>query len=141
MSAYIDTSLLVAYYCPEMLSDAAARVIGEVAFACINPLVEVEFCSALGIKARTGKLTVTPAERILSRFRLHLGEGRYRVVPLELRQYALAAEWIGRFSTPLRSADALHLASAFTCELRLLTADQGLARSAEHFGVDCELIK
>mgnify|MGYP006284215491 CR=1 FL=1 len=139
--AYIDTSLLVAYYCPEFLSDAAARVIGGGDFPCINPLVEVEFCSALGIKIRTGELTVPPAERILSRFRLHLEEGRYCVVPLKPGEYALAAEWIARFSTPLRTADALHLASAFTNELRLLTADRRLARSAEHFGVDCELIE
>jgi len=60
---------------------------------------------------------------------------------VESKEYVLAADWIGRFATPLRTVDALHLASAFSNGLRLLTADRGLARSAKHFGVECELIR
>lgn len=138
--AYVDTSVLVAYYCPEPLSNAAEKAIGEASQPAVNRLIEVEFCSALAIKIRTGELDVASAERLLSQFRLHLDERRYRIVPLKARQYALAADWISRFSTPLRTVDALHLASAFSNGLRLLTADQRLARSAEHFGVECELI-
>jgi len=138
--AYIDTSVLVAYYCPEPLSVAAEKAIGEADAPTVNPLIEVEFCSALGIKVRTQELGVQAAERLLSQFRLHLEERRYRIVPVEAKEYVLAADWISRFSTPLRTVDALHLASAFSNGLRLLTADRGLARSAERFGVECRLI-
>jgi len=138
---YVDTSVLVAYYCPEPLSEAAERAIGKADPPTVSPLIEVEFCSALAIKVRTGELEVEWARRLLSQFRLHLEERRYRIVPVESKEYVLAADWIGRFATPLRTVDALHLASAFSNGLRLLTADRGLARSAKHFGVECELIR
>jgi predicted nucleic acid-binding protein len=44
--AYIDTSVLVAYYCPEPLSRAAEKSIRSAASPAISPLVEVELCSA-----------------------------------------------------------------------------------------------
>ncbi len=138
--AYVDTSVLVAYYCPEALSEEAQKAIGAADAPTVNPLIEVEFCSALALKVRTRELEVKAAERLLSRFRLHLEERRYHIVAVEAKEYALAADWIGRFSTPLRTVDALHLASAFSNELRLLTADRGLARCARHLGVECRLI-
>lgn len=138
--AYVDTSVLVAYYCPESLSDTVQEIISADDEAAISPLTEVEFCSALAIKVRTRELDVKAAERLLSQFRLHLEERRYRIVPVEAKEYVLACDWIGRFSTPLRTVDALHLATAFSCGLQLLTADRNLARSAEHFGVEHELL-
>ncbi len=139
--AYVDTSALVAYYCPEPLSEAAQKAIGKADAPTVSPLTEVEFCSALALKVRTGELGTEPAGQLLSQFRLHLEERRYRVVPVETKEYVLAADWISRFATPLRTVDALHLASAFSNGLRLLTADRGLARSAEHLGVECEMIR
>ena len=138
--AYIDTSVLVAYYCPEPLSATAEKVICGADAPAISPLTEVEFCSALAIKVRTRGLDVKVAERLLSQFRLHLEERRYRIVPVEAKEYVLACDWIGRFSTPLRTVDALHLATAFSSGLRLITADRNLARAARHFGVEHELI-
>ena len=138
--AYIDTSLLVAYYCPETLSEKAEEAIHESDAPAISPLTEVEFCSALAIKVRTREIEALMAERLLAQFRMHLEEGRYEVLPVEGKHYVLACEWIGRFSTPLRTVDALHLAAAFSGGLRLVTADRKLAASAEHFGVECELV-
>jgi predicted nucleic acid-binding protein len=140
LTAYIDTSVLVAYYCPERLSAAAEKVICGADAPAISPLTEVEFCSALAIKVRTRELDVKAAERLLFQFRLHLEERRYHIVPVEAKEYVLACEWIGRFSTPLRTVDALHLATAFSSSLRLVTADGNLARAARHFGVEHELI-
>ena len=51
-----------------------------------------------------------------------------------------ARDWIGSFSAPRRTLDALHLAAAFGNDLALLTADKALARSARHFGVTCEVV-
>ena len=138
--AYIDTSVLVAYYCPEPLSATAERVIREADAPAISPLTEVEFHSALAIKTRIREIKMEAAERVLSLFRLHLEERRYRIVPIEAKHFGLACDWIGRFSTPLRSVDALHLATAFASGLRLITADKNLGRSAAHFGVNHKLI-
>lgn len=138
--AYIDASVLVAYYCPEPLSATAQQVIRDDDGPVISPLTEVEFCSALAIKVRTRELDVEVAQRLLSQFRLHLEERRYQVVPIEAKEYVLARDWIAHFSTPLRTVDALHLATAFSGGLQLVTADRDLARSAEHFAVACKLI-
>ncbi len=132
--------MLVAYYCPEALSAAAERVVRAAGAPAISPLTEVEFCSAVAAKVRTRDLDVEAAGRLLALFRLHVEEQRYRIVPVEARQYVLARDWIGCFSTPLRTVDALHLATAFSWGLQLLTADRSLARSAEHFGVEHVLV-
>jgi uncharacterized protein len=138
--AYIDTSLLVAYYCPEPLSAEAQHALSRTPDPAISSLVEVEVYSAVAAKVRTGDLDRKTAGRILAAFRMHLDEGRYRFLPIGAGEYALARDWIGQFTTPLRAADALHLAVAFANNLRLLTADRGLAKSAELLGVKHALV-
>jgi hypothetical protein len=138
--AYIDTSVLVAYYCPERLSLKAERIVRAAEGPAISPLVEVEFCSALAIKTRTGGLAKDDARKVLSVFLAHLLEGRYRSVPIDAREYLLARDWIGAFSTPLRTVDALHLAAAFSNDLTLVTADKALAACAKALGVKHRLV-
>ncbi len=137
---YVDTSTLAAYYCPERLSAKAWRELGKLASPTISPLVQVEVYSAVARKVRVKELDAAAATRILSQFRAHLADGYYRVVPIEGREYGLARDWIGRFTTPLRALDALHLAAAFANDLELLTADKRLALAARHFGVKHKLI-
>ena len=138
--AYIDTSVLVAYYCPEPFSIAAQRAVRQADMPTISPLTEVEFCSALALKTRTHEMDVDTATQVMASFRVHLGDGMYRIVPIEAREYALACQWIGAFSTSLRAADAIHLSAAFSNGLILVTADKDLARSAKHFRVKHKVI-
>ena len=138
--AYIDTSVLVAYYCPEPLSQSAQRAIRRADPPTLSPLVELELYSAVAAKVRTGELDEAAAVRIVTLLAQHLAEGRYGVVALTAADYGLARDWIGRFSAPLRAPDALHLAAAVSNELTLLTADRQLAASAEHFEVKHKLI-
>ena len=44
---YVDTSLLVPYYCPEALSQRAERTLRADPRPAVSDLVEVEFFSAL----------------------------------------------------------------------------------------------
>jgi predicted nucleic acid-binding protein len=44
---YIDTSLLVPYYCPEALSQVAERTLRSDSRPTVSDLIEVEFFSAL----------------------------------------------------------------------------------------------
>lgn len=138
--AYIDTSVLVPYYHPESLSASAQKALEKIDQPTISPLVELEFCSAFAIKARTGELDAASARRILEGLRTHIEEGRYAVVALAAADYALARQWIARLSSPLRAPDALHMAAAFAKNLTLLTADRALAKSAREFGVRCQLV-
>jgi predicted nucleic acid-binding protein len=138
--AYIDTSVLVACYCPETFSRAAQRETEKDAGPTISQLAEVEMCSALSTKMRTRQMNAEDAHRVLACFRMHCSDGGYRIVPIEAREYAMAAEWIAAFTTPLRTLDALHLAAAFSNRLILITADKGMAVAARHFGVPHKLL-
>lgn len=139
--AYIDTSVLVAYYCPEPLSEEAEQLIRKVDSPVISQLTNVELCSALAIKVRRQELMEEDAERVLSTFWMHMEEQQYVNLSLNSTHYALAANWIGRFSTPLRTLDALHLALAFSENQRLITADKTLSEAADHFGTQYILLQ
>ena len=138
--AYIDTSLLAAFYCPEPLSRTVQQRLSKLDKAVISLLVELELYSAVAAKVRAKELSAVSAERVLDMFRKHLADGLYDLVPIETPEYDMARDWIGRFSTPLRAPDALHLAAAFDHDLTLLTADKTMAAAAKHLGVFCELI-
>lgn len=133
--AYIDTSLLVAYYCPEPLSLRVQKALDKIDQPIISPLVEVELFSAMAAKVRAKELNATTARRILALFQKHLAEGFYGIVPVEAAEYCLARDWLGELTTPLRALDALHLAAASINDLSILTADRAMAKSARHFGV------
>ena len=138
--AYIDTSVLVANYCPEPLSKAAQRAIQRARPPAISVLNDVEFCSAVSLKTRAGAMDSDTARRILSLFHLHVDAGHYDLVPIRAAQYTLAADWIASFATSLRTVDALHLAAAYTHKLTIITADKSLAQAADHFGAKCKLL-
>ncbi len=137
---YLDTSVLAAYYCPEPLSQEAESIVRSKPSPAISDLTEVELLSALSRKVRTRELDATEAERIATKFLTHLEDNFYKRFALERRHYRLARDWLGRFSLPLRTLDALHLAVATSGELQLVTADRGYARSAGSLGIDVVLV-
>lgn len=138
--AYVDTSVLAAYYCPEPLSAVVQAELARISGPTLSSLVEVELSSAVAMKVRRGELDATSANRVLSQFQVHLSGGYYRNVHIGPGEFALARDWIGRFATPLRTLDALHLATAFSHGLPIVTADVGLARSAAILGVAHRLL-
>ncbi len=138
--AYLDTSILGSYYCPEGLSAAVNRVMGELDDAAISPLVEVEFCSLVALKLRMGEMTRPAAQRALALFRQHLADGYYDVLEIGPREYDTARAWLSSFHTTLRTLDALHLACAFVHGECFWTSDKPLARAAKVLSVDCKLI-
>ncbi|MGH9366940.1 MAG: type II toxin-antitoxin system VapC family toxin [Thermoanaerobaculia bacterium] len=138
---YLETSVLVAYYCPEPLSRRAERLIRVHSRPAVCDLTEVELRSALSRKVRLGELQATSATQIASRFSSHLEEGLYTRVPLQRRHYEMAIEWLGRLTLALRTLDALHLAVAASEGFRLATADAALARSAKALGIDTHWLR
>ncbi len=132
---YLDATVLAAYYCPEPLSPKAERLIRAEPRPALSDLTEVELFSALSRKTRLRELSREDAERIAAQFLAHLGSGFYAPMPVERCHYSLARDWIGRFSTALRTLDALHLAVAASEGLRLVTSDGSLARAGAGLGV------
>src|SRR6202043_3502154 len=64
-SAYIDTSVLGAYYCPELLSAAAEDALRRIEAPVISTLSEVEFCSLISKKRRLKEFNPRQAKEIL----------------------------------------------------------------------------
>ena len=138
---YFDTSVVVAYYCPEPLSPAAERRLRGDATPAVSDLVEVEFFSALARKVRAREMSSRDATRAGERFVDHLGTGLYGRIAVQRRHYEVARGWLARFTSPLRTLDAVHLALADVEGLRLATADQSLSRSARNLGIDVILVR
>ena len=132
---YIDTSLLVPYYCPEALSQVAERTLRSDSSPTVSDLIEVEFFSALARKVRMKDMSATDARRTGLQFVDHLQAGLYARIAIERRHYDAARAWLARFSLPLQTLDALHLAVADLEGLRLATADRDLSRCARRLGV------
>jgi len=138
---YIDTSLLVPYYCPEALSRIAERTLRGDPRAAVSDLVEVEFFSALTRKIRLRDMSTADAARAGEQFLDHLRGGFYGRILVQRRHFDAARAWLARFSLPPRTLDTLHLALAGLEGLRLATADEDLSRSAKNLGIAVTLVR
>jgi len=138
---YLDTSVLVAYYCPEPLSDAVEKEMLKVSNPGISALTEVEFVSAIGRKLREKTLSGEDANRLLNKFQAHLNESLYKRFLIDNKHYRLAFNWLSRLDIPMRTLDALHLAVVAESNLKLVTADKQLSRAARKLGVPFKLIR
>lgn len=137
---YMDTTVIVAYYCPEPLSEKAEAFVTTHARPAISSLTELELFSAISRKIREGGLDRKDGSRIIAKFLSHLDDLFYAKLPIEPHHYRLARDWIGQFTTSLKSLDAIHLAVASSEGATLITADEGLAKSAASLAVDAVLL-
>jgi predicted nucleic acid-binding protein len=139
--AYLDTSVLVAYYCPEALSEAAEKMILADRQPAVSALTEVELVSALARKIRERELSRENANHVLTKFQSHLNKFLFKRILLERDHYSVAFNWLAQFAVPLRTLDALHLSVAAQNNLELVTADQRLLQAARKLGVRIRLLR
>ena len=140
-TAYIDTSVLGAYYCPEYLSAAAEAALRQIKHPVISLLSEVEFCSLLSRKRRLKELTERQMGAVLNLFGIHVAEGFYRRVALTTEHFLSARKLVASTQSSLRTLDGLHLAAALAENLPLVTADQDLAKAAKRHKSAVLLVK
>ena len=133
--AYLDSSIVVAYYCPEKLSEKIEKIILADPEPAISTLTAVEFASAISRKHREKNITNSDARIIWQRFTHHRTNGYYLVNSVEINHYTVAASLIMHLKTPLRALDALHLATAHELSMPIVTSDKILAQSAEKLGI------
>lgn len=137
---YIDTSVLVAYYCPEPKSAKAEKIIIEADIPVISPLTEVEFASALARKIREDELSIESSNKILNEFKSHIHQLLFKKVIIDTDCYNLAFTWLSGNDIPLATLDSLHLAAASLNNLKMITADKQLSKAARKFGIECQLL-
>ena len=138
---YIDTSVLAAYYCPEILSDQVQLYLSRQVKPALSFLTEVELYSAVSRKVRSQEMETVDANRIFAKFQSHLDAELFTIIPVQNHHWRLARSWIGLFTTPLRTLDALHLSMASAEEMELVTSDKQLYRSAGILGVKASLVE
>ncbi|MBD2412321.1 hypothetical protein FACHB389_25030 [Nostoc calcicola FACHB-389] len=138
---YLDTSIVAPLYWVEPLSDRVEELVLSETEIGLSQLVEVEFVSALSRRVRMREISQDDATAIVERFQTDIDTGFYTRITLEAIHYHLAREWISRFTTSLRTLDALHLAVAFQNNIKLVTADAALAASAQFLGVNITLFQ
>ncbi|PKN04553.1 MAG: VapC toxin family PIN domain ribonuclease [Deltaproteobacteria bacterium HGW-Deltaproteobacteria-9] len=137
---YIDTSVIVAYYCPEPLAEKAEEFLSKIDRPNISSLTEVEFFSALSRKIRNKEIDAKTARKISAKFLAHL-EGKYfHCVPVAANHYTLAGNWMSQFTLPLKSLDALHLAIASCEDFCIVTLDRHLYQNARKLDIEALLL-
>ena len=137
---YLDTSVLVAYYLPETLSDLVQQRLHQASAVVVSELAQTEFASALALRYRRGDLSLTDAQQVEMLFSSHLSADLYRTLHLNSAVFQQAYAFVSRFDLPIKAPDALHLAAAKLEEVPLVTADRQMARNAEMLQIDVELI-
>lgn len=140
-SAYVDTSVLGAYYCPEPLSRSAEVALLRLKDPCISSLTEVEFASLIARKHRLQELTERGVGEVLRLFGQHVADGHYRRLSLGAEHFLLARDLIVAMASALSTLDALHLSVAVSTGLPLLTADRDFARAARRHVTNVDLVK
>lgn len=138
---YIDTSVLGAYSCPEPLSATAEDELRRIEAPVVSVLSEAEFCSLISRKRRLRELNERQAQEILNLFGVHVAEGCYRRISLTSQHFLKARQLVGAPNSALGTLDALHLATAITESLALMTTDRDLAKAAKRHRTRAILIR
>jgi uncharacterized protein len=131
----LDTSVLAPFYWPEATSAAVVQLFQQHETLIISELSEVELLSALSRRVRMQEIDRVDAIAIAERFQEHLNIAFYTRLTVTAKHHQAAKHWMQQFDTPLRTLDALHLAISADLAIPLVTADIGLAKSAEQFNV------
>lgn len=134
---YLDTSWLVKLYVDEGDTEAVRRVVDADPTVLVSELAFVEFHAAVARRRRERSLAPRAATTVVSRFRREWTDRGRIAVSHDV--VARAAELVA--AHPLRSLDALHLASALLVAkgapepLRFGAADSRLLAAARAEGL------
>lgn len=135
---YLDTSYLAKLYVREVGSDEIVSwMTGKSGFVCCMH-GRVELIAALKRHLREQRITPAGLATALHRFEAEEKTGLVRWLPLSPEVLATAFETIRRLdpATPIRAADALHLASAADAGLKeIYSHDRHMLGAASAFGL------
>jgi predicted nucleic acid-binding protein len=136
--AYFDTAYLLRCYVPEHGADTVRSLAHKTAQLVTSELARAEFAAAVHRKRREKLLSVRDAKVVLDQFDTDCTDRVWEFLPVgtPVLQRVQAAFSSLPLSTPLRSADAIHLASAFVLGLpQIFSNDRHLLGAAKHFSI------
>ena len=134
---YCDTSALLKLYLPEPGSDAFNEVVEDRDDVLVSDLAVTEIISAIARRLRQGSLSREAARRLQHAIIGRLDEGVYHRLELTREVHRRAEHVLLSLpETPLRAADALHLALATSARAASLASfDARLAAAARAVGL------
>ena len=134
---YCDTSALLKLYLPEQGSDEFNAIVEGRDDVLVSDLSVTEIISALARRLRQGSLTREAARHLQHAIVGRLDEGVYHRLELSRDVHRRAEHFLLSLSeTPLRAADALHLALAMSARAASLASfDARLAAAARAVGL------
>lgn len=100
----------------------------------------MEVYSSLARRYRAGDLPLAEAVSIGATFLAHVQSGVYQRLAFRPDTLATARSLIARFDLPLRTLDALHVATVSLHGCTLVTADRHMATAARSVGVPVLLL-
>jgi predicted nucleic acid-binding protein len=138
MPVYLDTSALVKRYLPERNSAAFETYFSELAPVHISRLTLVELRSTFARKRRQARLNPEQEAAAMNEVRIDIQNGLLTVVPSTDADFIEAFRLIDELTTlPLRTLDALHLATASGLGSSVIaTADDVMRRAAQHLQLE-----
>lgn len=134
---YCDTSALLKLYLPERGSDEFNEVVKDRDDVLVSDLAVTEIISAVARRLRQGSLGREAARRLQQAIIGRLDEGVYHRVELTREVHRRAEHFLMSLPvTPLRAADALHLALATSARAASLASfDVRLVAAARAVGL------
>ena len=134
---YCDTSALLKLYLPEPGSDEFNEIVEGRDDLLVSDLAVTEIVSATARRLRQGSLTREAARRLQHAVLGRLDEGVYHRVELTRDVHRRAEHFLMTLhATPLRAADALHLALATSARASSLASfDARLTVAARAIGL------
>jgi len=132
---YCDTSVLIAYYVPEVHSAKAEKILDGHAQRVLSTLVLTESSSALRRKVHDKTLSPADGQAAFDDLRQDVASGLFRLIDIERRHYDHAAQSMWTTKERLRTLDALHLAAAALDGMPITTADDVMAKAGKELGV------
>lgn len=140
MSAYLDTSVLVALFFHEDASTAARARAGREQRLWVSRWTLAEFASVVAFKRRGAQTDEATALQAKARLTAVLDDGGVQVVEIERTDIERAAALCEAHASGLRTPDALHAAVAQRLRLTLITADRVQAQGCAFHAIDADLI-
>ena len=123
MVTLFDTSVVAAYYMPERHSGPAITAVRNRRPRLISSLVRCELVSAFRRGVARGVLETQDMAELERRFADDLEQGHWELIPVSSDVLGDAAALLRTSPVPVRTLDAIHVASAVQRHADLVTAD------------------
>ena len=142
MKLYLDSSVLVAAFSPEALTNRALDILALSPEVIISELTATETRISLIRKRKRGAMTAEEVVAALAELSAAITDALLLVEPLPVAAFRAAEGIADRVPGPVRAMDALHLgmASILSAELATFDLDQAAAARAEGIATHTESV-